>query len=143
MLSALRTTPARSLLRARPSPAFFSPSSAFSTSSAARKHFLNAKPEDFQAQAIAGDKLTIVDFYAEFVALFPPYFHLFEVRLTLSPSAAGADPAASSRPSSRRSFRRSRARTVRLFPFLLLPFLPLPSITRLAMPPCAPCTSIA
>ncbi|GAA5973649.1 hypothetical protein JCM11641_005061 [Rhodosporidiobolus odoratus] len=38
---------------------------AFSTSPAARKHFLAATAEQFEAQAIKGSKVTVVDFYAD------------------------------------------------------------------------------
>lgn len=37
----------------------------FSSSSAAREHFLNAGPELFETHAVKGDTVTLVDFYAE------------------------------------------------------------------------------
>ncbi|GAA6038566.1 hypothetical protein JCM8097_004634 [Rhodosporidiobolus ruineniae] len=38
---------------------------ALSSSAVARQHFLNASPEQFEAQAIKGGKVTVVDFYAD------------------------------------------------------------------------------
>lgn len=58
---------------------------AFSTASVARKHFMNASPEQFDAQAIKGDKVTIVDFYAECVLFLLP-FRRFPLALTFPSS---------------------------------------------------------
>ncbi|GAA5884861.1 hypothetical protein JCM6882_007129 [Rhodosporidiobolus microsporus] len=41
---------------------------AFSTSIRRPQHFMNATPEQFDAQAIKGEKVTIVDFYADWCA---------------------------------------------------------------------------
>ncbi|GAA5831009.1 hypothetical protein JCM11251_005108 [Rhodosporidiobolus azoricus] len=56
MLSSLRSSAAPTSRRA------------FSTFSATRQHFMNASPEQFDAQAIKGNKVTIVDFYADWCA---------------------------------------------------------------------------
>ncbi|KAK4703128.1 hypothetical protein P7C70_g3096, partial [Phenoliferia sp. Uapishka_3] len=43
----------------------FRSSRPFATSSVPREHFLNASPATFDAQAVKGDRVTLVDFYAD------------------------------------------------------------------------------
>ncbi|GAA6000607.1 hypothetical protein JCM10207_004574 [Rhodosporidiobolus poonsookiae] len=60
MLSAVSSAALPTARRAGPSAL-----RSFATSTPAREHFLNASPEAFEAQAVKGSKVTVVDFYAD------------------------------------------------------------------------------
>ncbi|BGO97213.1 hypothetical protein NBRC10513v2_001133 [Rhodotorula toruloides] len=61
---------------------------AFSTTPLARKHILNATPEDFETHAIKGNRTTVVDFYADWCG---PCRFLGPVLEKVVDEASGAD----------------------------------------------------
>ncbi|GJN87953.1 hypothetical protein Rhopal_000908-T1 [Rhodotorula paludigena] len=86
---ALRSTAVQTArVAARPSASPLLAARSFASSSAARKHILDASPEDFKAHAVDGDKPTIVDFYADWCG---PCRFLGPVLEKVVDEASGAD----------------------------------------------------